>query len=98
MINTNLPFSTYNAASTALTNQFQGEIVQFAVIDAAYRNINTGSISAYTISINTQANIAYFPKASSVIAQALSGEANVTKPMKKKQYHYDDKDFVAPTL
>lgn len=47
--------------------------MQFAVIDSAFRNLTTGALSAYTISTETCANMAYFPKASSVIAQALSG-------------------------
>lgn len=47
------------------------------VIDSAYRSITTGLISNYTISIETSANIAYFPKATSIIAQAISGESNI---------------------
>lgn len=51
--------------------------MQVCVIDSAYRNITTGALSNYTVSIETSANIAYFPKASSIIAQSLSGEAAV---------------------
>jgi len=36
IMNTNIPFTLYNNSATTLTSEFQGEIVSWIIIEAAF--------------------------------------------------------------
>jgi len=82
----------FDATSTGKLLPLANEIIHFAVIENAARDITTGNLFPFTMGYNLKGNMAFWPKATNAITN------NLFRGMVHDGRTYDKPDHFAPHL